>query len=62
MPDAFAKLLFRMSSVLPFQAREIALKYGHKVSPDTRGFMFQASGQDLIEFLEIGTRMDRPLR
>jgi hypothetical protein len=62
LPDAHAQTLFRMSSVLPFQVREMAFRGGYKVSANSRGFLFQAEGQDVIQFLELGTRVDKQLR
>jgi hypothetical protein len=62
LPDPFAQQLFRMSSVLPAHAREVARREGYKVTPDSRGFMFQADGVALVQLLDIGTRMDRHLR
>jgi hypothetical protein len=56
LPDHFAQLLFRMSSVLPDYMRRIAQEEGYRVSEGARGFVFNANMQAVIKFLEIGTR------
>ncbi|GIV57144.1 MAG: VWA domain-containing protein [Bacteroidetes bacterium] len=56
LPDAFAELLFQMSSVLPFTMRAAAEQEGYTVSMDARGFVFNADPVALIRFLEVGTR------
>jgi uncharacterized protein YegL len=56
LPDQFAKLLFNMSSVLPDNIREGALREGFQVSETSRGFAFNADLVELIRFLDIGTR------
>ncbi len=56
LADDYAKLLFRMSSPLPAYMREIAAEAGIAVSTDTRGFVFNASMESVIQFLDIGTR------
>lgn len=56
LPDQFAKLLFSMSSVLPENIREGALREGFQVSDASRGFAFNADLVELIRFLDIGTR------
>jgi len=61
LPDNFAKLLFRMSSVLPPNLLEEARKSGYEVKEKSRGFVFNASMADLVTFLDIGTRVARDL-
>src|SRR5262249_11524508 len=56
LPDQFAQLLFRMSSLLPPYMRSIAQQEGHNVSDGTRGFVFNANMESVIKFLDIGTR------
>lgn len=55
--DEYARMLFRMSSVLPKTmidyARSIVSDY---LSEGSRGFMFNAKADDIVNFLEIGTR------
>jgi hypothetical protein len=56
LPDQFARLLFRMSSLLPPYMRSFAGQEGISVSDATRGFAFNADMVSLIRFLDIGTR------
>jgi hypothetical protein len=57
LPDIFAKLLFRMSSVLPPQLMSAAKEEGYSVAGPARGFVFNADLVAVIRFLEIGTRV-----
>jgi hypothetical protein len=56
LADDYAKLLFEMSSVLPDYMRSFALQEGMSVSPNARGFVFNADIVSVISFLDIGTR------
>jgi hypothetical protein len=56
LTDPHAKKLFRMSSVLPDQAVELAQRAGEPVKKGSRGFVFNADIVDLVKFLDIGTR------
>lgn len=56
LPDRFAQLLFRMSSILPEYMRRMAQEEGHRVSEASRGFVFNANLEAVIKFLDIGTR------
>jgi hypothetical protein len=57
LPNKYATLLFRMSSLLPTYLREIASQeYNIPISEKTRGFTFHADMVALIKFLDIGTR------
>jgi len=56
LPNNFARLLFRMSSVLPEAVRIAAEQERYRVSASSRGFAFNADLRDLISFLDIGTR------
>ncbi len=56
LPDQYALLLFRMSSVLPEHIRAAASEAGYRVSEGTRGFSFNADQVAFIKFLNIGTR------
>src|SRR5262249_19091164 len=58
LPDDFARLLFRMSSVLPPAMRQTARRAGYLVGDQTRGFVFNADLVSVIRFLDIGTRVD----
>ncbi len=56
LPDAYSKLLFRMSSPLPEHLVRFAQEKGFKVSMESRGFMFNADAVEIVEFFDIGTR------
>jgi hypothetical protein len=56
LPDSYAKLLFRMSSVLPTHVARLAVDKGYSVSEAARGFMFNADPKDIVNFFDIGTR------
>jgi hypothetical protein len=56
LPDQFAQLLFRMSSVLPNNMRDTASQFGFNVPQDGRGFIFNADQTGIVGFLSIGTR------
>jgi hypothetical protein len=56
LPDAYSRMLFGISSVLPPTMRTEAEAFGYKVSEMTRGFVYNAKIQSLVEFLNIGTR------
>ena len=54
--DEFADHLFNMSSVLPESSRSLAETLGIEVSENSRGFVFNANLEALVQFLDIGTR------
>jgi hypothetical protein len=56
LPDEFAQRLFDMSSVLPPRLVDEARREGFAVSPNSRGFAFNADLRALVQFLDIGTR------
>jgi len=56
LPDQYAQLLCRMSSVLPPGLLASAQAEGFVVDAQARGFAFNADLVDLIRFLDIGTR------
>ena len=57
LPDEFARLLFRMSSPLTDHMRMMAREKGYSnVSDAAHGFVFNAGIEDVVEFLDIGTR------
>lgn len=56
LPDEFARMLFKMSSVLPDSLRQAAQAEGFQVGDQARGFAFNADLVDVIRFLDIGTR------
>jgi hypothetical protein len=55
-PDTYAKLLFRMSSVLPSRVSRLVSDKGYRLGESARGFMFNADPKDIVNFFEIGTR------
>lgn len=61
-PDKFAKLLFRMSSVLPPKMVGAAQEEGYTLKENPRGFVFNADLVSVIRFLEIGTRVASSVR
>lgn len=56
LPDNYAKMLFRMSSLLPEHLIRFAQEKGFKVSMESRGFMFNADSVQIVDFFDIGTR------
>ena len=56
LPDAYAKMLFRMSSQLPAHLIGFAQQKGHTVGNESRGFMFNAEAPEIVDFFDIGTR------
>lgn len=56
LPSKEAKLLFRMSSVLPEPSRNLAATIGLAVSENSRGFIFNSNMEALVQFLDIGTQ------
>lgn len=56
LPDEFAQRLFAMSSTLPPRLGEEARREGFPISPNSRGFAFNADLRALVQFLDIGTR------
>ena len=62
LPDDYARLLFRMSSVLPPDMLKQAKAAEPHVGDGARGFVFNADLVSVIQFLDIGTRVDRNAR
>ncbi len=56
LPDPFAELLFRMSSQLPSHLVEFASTREMTLSPQSRGFVFNADAVQIVDFFDIGTR------
>jgi hypothetical protein len=56
LPDNYAKMLFRMSSPLPPHIAAFARDKGYTVSPESRGYMFNAEAGEIVDFFDIGTR------
>jgi hypothetical protein len=62
LPDAHAKSLFRMSSPLPAKLLDAAKAEGFVVSPQSRGFVFNADLVAVIRFMDIGTKVATSVR
>jgi serine/threonine protein kinase len=62
LADAYARLLFRMSSVLPPSLTEAAEGEGYHLEGEPRGFVFNADLVAVIRFLDIGTRVSQTVR
>jgi len=56
LPDPYAKLLFRMSSLLPSHLVDAVQQKGHQVSNESRGYIFNAEAGEIVDFFDIGTR------
>lgn len=54
--DRYAKQLYEMSSPLPEPFLNIAAERSLNVSPGSRGYVFNAGLDELLELLDIGTR------
>ena len=62
LSDPEARLLFKMSSVLPAKLLEAARAEGFVVNDNTHGFVFNADLVSVIRFLDIGTRAAQTVR
>jgi hypothetical protein len=60
LADKYAKLLFRMSSILPPRLMSSARDDGYPINGPARGFVFNADLVAVIRFLDIGTRVAAP--
>lgn len=57
LPDAYSKLLFRMSSTFPNHLRSYALDaHGISLGPDARAMVLNADAEELVKFIDIGSR------
>ena len=56
LPDEHSRTLFRMSSPLPESSRAMAVTLDLSVNENSRGFVFNANMESLVQFLDIGTR------
>lgn len=57
LPDDFAMQLFEMSSTLPPVFKERFKEEGYDVKEDSRAFVFNGGAFDVIQCLDIGTRL-----
>ena len=55
-PDEYAKQMFRMSSVFPDPVVKLADDMGLPVTTGSRGYVYNANIEALVQFLDIGTR------
>lgn len=62
LPDKYARLLFRMSSILPPKLMAAARDEGYTITGPARGFVFNADLVAVVRFLDIGTRVAAPGR
>jgi hypothetical protein len=62
LPDDFARMLFRMSSLLPVKIQAAARNEGLRVGDATRGFVFNADLVSIIRFMDIGTKVAQSVR
>ena len=64
LPNAFAKTLFNMSSVIPgsmHQSVKDTLGGTVELSPGTRFFTFNGNEVDIVKFLRVGTQGTQPV-
>ena len=57
LPDAYARLLFRMSSPLPDDMRTAAVRRDVALTEGARGFAFNADISSIVQFLDVGTQV-----
>src|SRR5262249_44260360 len=62
LPDKYAKLLFRMPSILPPALMRAAADEGYTIRGAARGFVFNADLVAVVRFLDIGTRVASAVR
>jgi hypothetical protein len=62
LPDDYARILFRMSSLLPVKIQLAARNEGLRVNDATRGFVFNADLVSVIRFMDIGTKVAQAVR
>jgi len=56
LPDDFAKMLFRISSVLPDEFRRSGEQVGIRMGEGARGCVFNGDPVSVAQFFDIGTR------
>ncbi|MCC7283098.1 MAG: VWA domain-containing protein [Acetobacteraceae bacterium] len=56
LPDAYARLMFRASSLLPTVMREMASGHSLALPAGSRAYVFNGQIEDIPTFLDIGTR------
>jgi hypothetical protein len=56
LPDRYAQMLFRMSSVLPEHLVRAVNERGNIATANSRGYIFNADAAEIVDFFDIGTR------
>jgi len=56
LPNAYARTLYLMSSLIPDHIRRLAGETGYAVGDGSRFFMFNADPRHIADFFDIGTR------
>jgi hypothetical protein len=56
LPNAYAKLLFRISSTLPPELRNRVVHAGMAAADGAKGYVYNARMEEVLRFFEIGTR------
>ncbi|MFC2974683.1 vWA domain-containing protein [Azotobacter bryophylli] len=56
LPDAYACLLYRMSSPLPVHLHNVAMDKGINATMESRGFIYNGEIAEIVDFFDIGTR------
>lgn len=57
LTDEYSRVLFRMSSTFPQHVRDYARDaYGINLSPQSRAMVLNAAAEDLVKFVDIGSR------
>lgn len=57
LPDEFANQLYEMSSIMPPPVRERFAEEGYDMQDQARAFVFNADIGDVVQCLDIGTRL-----
>lgn len=60
--EPYAKMLFRMSSIMPKPMLGAAREKGYQVENDARGYIFNGGELDIADFFDIGTRGSAAMR
>lgn len=56
LPNAYARTLYLMSSLMPDHVRRVAGEKGYAVGDGSRGYIFNAEPRHIPDFFDIGTR------
>jgi hypothetical protein len=64
LPEQLARVLYKMSSIIPPKMRDLAEEGGFELQHDARAMAFNADMACLLRFLDVGTRVAtaKPLR